>query len=327
MRKYLSTAVQGIVSENIEGNTATVIAESNLADPKLFRVLAGHLVNGAGMCSSNLYADMAYTICHYAYSLLKPGEKVDINIGTMDNPAPLLLKNINEPEEQIVRMTIKVDLDAKSADFIVTSNNGKKDVIHAKSIIRFEDAGLWKEEWNRTSYLIQSRMDLLRHNMENGKANKVGRATAYKLFGALVDYSDTFQGMHSVVFDGPEFEATSSIKFRAGPDDGDFYFNPYLLDSACHLSGFVVNAIVNPQEECYINHGWSSLRFVAPLEHGQQYSAYVKMQPAPGSKMKIGDVYVFNSNKEVIGLAGGVRFQCIPRKLMNVILPKPKNGR
>jgi iterative type I PKS product template protein len=326
MKKYLSTAVQVIVSEDVKANTVTVIAESDLADPKLFHVLAGHLVNGAGMCSSNLYADMAYTICRYACNLLKPGEKVDINIGTMDTPAPLLLKNINEPEEQIVRITIKVDLDAQKADFTVTANNGKKDVIHAKSIIIFEDSGLWQEEWNRTSYLVQSRIDLLQHKMENGEANKVGRATAYKLFGALVDYSDTFQGMHSVVFDGAEFEAASNIKFRAGPDNGDFYFNPYFLDSACHLSGFIVNATVNPQEECYINHGWSSLRFIAPLEQDQQYIAYVKMQLVPGSKMRVGDVYVFNSNKEVIGLAGGVRFQCIPRKLMNVLLPKSKAG-
>ncbi|EXJ93814.1 hypothetical protein A1O1_02207 [Capronia coronata CBS 617.96] len=323
-RKYLSSSVQGIVSEQVKGNTVTIIAESDFANPKLFPVIAGHLVNGSGLCPSTLYADMAYTLVNYGVGLLKPGEKVDINIGTMDNPAPLLLKNIREPETQIVRMSMKIDLDARKADFTVTSNNGKKDVVHAKCVIVFEDAAAWKEEWNKTSYLIQSRIDLLKHKMENGEADKVSRAMAYKLFGALVDYSDVFQGMQSVVFDGPEYEATSYIKFRAGPNDGDFYFSPYFIDSACHLSGFTVNATVNPQAECFISHGWSSLRFIEPLQHDKQYYAYVKMQPVGGGKMRAGDVYVFNANKEVVGLAGGVRFQCIPRKLMDVMMPKPK---
>ncbi|KIX09737.1 uncharacterized protein Z518_00818 [Rhinocladiella mackenziei CBS 650.93] len=325
-RKYLSTSVQGIVFEEVKGKTATIVAESDFAHPKLFPVIAGHLINGSGFCPSTLYADMAYTLINYGVNLLKPGEKVDINIGAMDNPAPLLLKNINEPESQTIRMTMKIDLDARKADFTITTNNGKKDVVHAKCVIRFEDAGAWKEEWNKTSYLVQSRIDLLKHKVENGEADKVSRAMAYKLFQALVDYSDIYQGMQSVVFDGPEFEAASNIKFRAGPNDGDFYFNPYFIDSACHLSGFTVNATVNPQEECYISHGWSSLRFVAPLEQDKQYFAYVKMQPVPGSKMRAGDVYVFNSNKEIVGLAGGVRFQCVPRKLMDVLVPRPKAG-
>ncbi|KAK5262698.1 polyketide synthase, partial [Exophiala xenobiotica] len=97
-RKYLTTAVQGIVSEEVKGKTVTIVAESDFSHPKLFPVIAGHLVNGTGLCPSTLYADMAYTLVNYGVDLLSPGEKVDINIGTMDNPAPLLLKNINQPE-------------------------------------------------------------------------------------------------------------------------------------------------------------------------------------------------------------------------------------
>jgi iterative type I PKS product template protein len=325
-RKYLSTAVQGIVSEEISGQTVTVVAESDMGDPKLFPVIAGHLVNGSGLCPSTLYADIAFTLCDYAYKLMKPGEKVSINIGAMENNSPLLLKNIHEPESQIMRSTIEMDLKKKQAHFTVTSNNGKKDVTHADAMITFEDPEVWKEEWSRTAYLVQSRIDMLKHKMENGEADKCSRAMAYKLFTALVDYSDSFQGMQSVIFDGPEFEATSTIKFRAGPELGNFFFSPYFIDSACHLSGFTVNATVNPQEECYISHGWRSLRFLEPLKYGETYHAYVKMQPVAGSKMRAGDVYVFNSQREVVGVAGGVRFQCIPRKLMDVMMPKPKTA-
>lgn len=325
-RKRLSTAVHGIVSEEIDGQTATVVAESDFADPKLFKVIAGHLVNGSGLCPSTLYADICYTLVDYAYKKLRPGQDVQINIGAMDNPAPLLLKNINEPESQVFRANCKVDLAANKADFTITSNNGRKDVIHAKCVVTFEDAEAWKAEWAKQAYLVQSRIDLLKHKVENGEADKVSRAMAYKLFTALVDYSDTFQGMQSVLFDGPEFEAASTVKFRAGDNDGDFFMNPYFIDSVCHITGFTVNATVNPQEECYISHGWSSLRFAERLQKDKTYYAYVKMQPVAGSKMRAGDVWVFNDKKEVIGLAGAVRFQCIPRKLMDVMMPKAKTA-
>jgi iterative type I PKS product template protein len=322
--KYLTDSVQGIVSEVVDGNTVTVIAESDMGSPKLFPLISGHLVNGSGLCPSTLYADICHTLCDYAYKLVKPGEKAHINIGAMENNSPLLLKNIHEPEHQIMTSTIKMDLKKKNAHFTVTSNNGKKDVTHADAIVTFEDPEAWKEEWARTAYLVQSRIDLLKHKMENGEADKCSRAMAYKLFSALVDYSDSFQGMQSVIFDGPEFEATSTIKFRAGPELGNFFFSPYFIDSACHISGFTVNATVNPQEACYISHGWKTLRFLEPLKYDQTYTAYVKMQPCAGSKMRQGDVYVFDSQREVVGVCGGVRFQMIPRKLMDVMMPKPK---
>lgn len=326
-RKRLSTAVQGIVSEDVQGNVATVVAESDFADPKLFNVIAGHLVNGSGLCPSTLYADVCYTMVDYAYKLLKPGEDVHININTMDNPAPLLLKNIEEPEHQVFKSQVKLDLAARQAEFTITTFNGKKDVIHAKALVNIEDPAQWRNEWNKNAYLVQSRIDLLKHKVENGEADKVSRPMAYKLFTALVDYSDKFQGMQSVLFDGAEFEACSTVKFRCTPEDGQFFMNPYFIDSLCHITGFTVNATVNPQDECYISHGWSSLRFAEKPEFGKTYTAYVKMQPVAGSKMRAGDVWIFNDKKEVIGQAGAVRFQCIPRKLMDVMMPKPNKGK
>ncbi|KIV92850.1 hypothetical protein PV10_04114 [Exophiala mesophila] len=325
-RKYLSTAVQGIVSEKIKGNTLTIVAESDFAHPKLFPVIAGHLINGNGMCPSTLYADIALTLVDYGVNILKPGHKVHANIGSMENPNVLLLKNPKVPESQIFTINMKIDLDANKADFRIYTVNGKKEITHAQSVLTFEDPNVWKAEWAKTSYLIQSRIDLLKHKMENGEADKVSNKMAYKLFSALVDYSETYRGMQSVVFDGPEFEATSNIRFKASPNDGDFFFNPYLIDSACHLSGFTVNATVNPQDECYISHGWSNLRFLEPLKYDKPYHAYVKMQPVPGGKMRQGDVYIFNENKEVVGVGGGIRFQCIPRKLMSVLVPAPKSS-
>jgi iterative type I PKS product template protein len=314
--KAFTTSVQHILSEKVDGNRATIIAESDLAEPQLFPVVAGHLVGGAGMCPSSLYADMAYVLTDRAYKLLKPGCKVDMNLGTMECPNSLILKNVKKPESQVIQIETTVDLTLGRAEFKISSNAGK--TLYAKCVITFEDAAKWTAQWQRTAFLIQDRMKMLRAKMEVGEADKIGRKMTYKLFQALVNYSDSYQGMNDVIFDGPEREATSHVKFRAGPEDGNFMQSPYFIDSVAHLSGFIANSTAD-SKEVYISHGWESLRLAETLDPKQEYDSYVKMQPA-GGKTVAGDVYIFNSEKKVIGVVGGLKFQCIPRAVFSMIL-------
>ncbi|ERF69996.1 hypothetical protein EPUS_03548 [Endocarpon pusillum Z07020] len=318
--KAYTTSVQTILSEKVEGNKAEVVAESDLAEPQLFQVVSGHLINGAGLCPSSLYADMALTIADYAYKLLKPGSKVDMNVGSMECPTPLRLKNITNPESQVVQIETNVDLTLGKAEFKISSNGGK--ILHGRCQVMFEDAATWTAQWQRTAFLLQDRLRMLKSKMEEDEADKVGRRMAYKLFANTVDYSDKFQGMNDVIFDGPEREATSHIKFRAGPQDGTFMQSPFFIDSVAHLSGFIVNAAAESKNNVYISHGWESMRFAEAFDHTKEYNAYVKMQPA-GGKILAGDVYIFNAEKKIIGVVGGLKFQCIPRSLLNTFLPPP----
>lgn len=70
---FSTTSIQKIVKEEIKGNSAFIVAESNLCEPVLAAAVSGHLVNGQPLCPSSLFADMALTLCEYAYSLLRPG--------------------------------------------------------------------------------------------------------------------------------------------------------------------------------------------------------------------------------------------------------------
>lgn len=318
----LSTSVQKILSEKVDGSIATVTAETDFADPQLHKVATGHLVNGAGLCPSSLYADMVYTLAEYAHGLLKPGEKVHMNVQQMDNPAPFLIKNLIEPDHQILQLEIRADLTAKKANAVIFSTSGKNKTVHGKCTVTFEECSKWTEQWNRTAYLVQDRMKMLRDKMELGEADKIGRKMAYKLFAALVDYGDKFQGMRDVILDGPELEACSHVKFQSGPQDGQFYISPFFIDSTAHLSGFICNSTTAPHQ-VFISHGWESMRFAQKLEHDKEYDCYVKMQPVAG-KMVAGDVYVFDQDKQVVGVVGGLRFQCIPRTLLNTFLPPAK---
>ena len=320
--KFSTTSVQKIISEKVDGKTATVVAETDLADPLLFKLVSGHLINGSGLCPSSLYADMALTVSEYAYKLLQPEGKVDFNVGVMDCPAPLRIKNIKRAETQIVQIESTVDLTFGKSDIIISTSNGKTRTVHGKSTLMLENAESWSAQWQRSAFLIEDRIKMLKDRVETGDADKIGRSMAYRLFSVLVDYSEKFQGMNDIILNASEFEASARIKFRAGPEDGNFFQSPYFIDAAAHLSGFIVNAAVEP-EGVYISHGWESMRFAEKLDPKKEYRSYVKMQSA-GGKMMAGDVWLFNEEQKIVGLVGGLRFQCIPRKLMNVFLPPPK---
>jgi len=323
--KFSTTSIHRIAKESVKGNTANVVAESNLSDPLLHAAVSGHTMHGAGLCPSSLYADMAYTVANYAYKTLRPGdEKVNMNLRNMENPAPLFLKNIKKPEDQPLQVEATVDLALKEAVVVISSlgSDNKPKAIHGKCVITFEDASQWVYEWERNAFLVRSRIDMLKKKMEDGDAHRLLRGMVYKLFGALVAYSDKYRGMKEVILDSPNLEATSVVEFQAGPKDGNFYLSPYFIDSVAHLAGFVVNGNdqVDSKSDVYISHGWESMRFAKTLEADKRYYSYVKMQ-AVGPKTVAGDVYIFDDDEKIVGVVGGLKFHCIPRKLFNTFLP------
>ena len=326
-REQFTSSVQHILSEKVDGKKATVVAETDIGDPYIHKVVAGHLINGGGLCPSSLYADMAYAIIEYAYKLLKPEGKPDLNIGEMVVPAPLILKDIHTPQQQLVQIETTVDLALSRATFSVTTTNNGKKTVQCHCVVNIEDSKQWDEQWQRVAFMVQDRMKMLKQKEENGDADKMGRPMAYKLFKALVDYGEKFQGMKTVTLDGGEFEATATIKFNAGPADGKFNQSPYYIDSCAHISGFIVNSQCDPNKECFISHGWQSLRFSEKLDPAKTYKSYVKMQPVSGSKGVVaGDVYVFNSEDKVIGVVGGLKFQRLPRTVLSTFMKQPGKG-
>ncbi|KAL9032257.1 MAG: hypothetical protein Q9214_008047, partial [Letrouitia sp. 1 TL-2023] len=111
-----TTSIHKIVREDIHEGKAIVVAESDIGDPALHKVISGHSVNGIGLCPSSLYADMALTLTDYAYKQLRPDDKQqDLNVYNMQNPASLIVKNIQQPQHQIVTIESAVDLSHREA--------------------------------------------------------------------------------------------------------------------------------------------------------------------------------------------------------------------
>ncbi|GAP83149.2 putative polyketide synthase [Rosellinia necatrix] len=325
--KLSTTTVQKITKEEVNGDIAILETESDLLEEKLSLICSGHLVNGTALTPSTLYGDMATTICEYGYKLLRPDVK-DIGVNVADVQVPKTLLFNAKAKSQILRMLVKINAAEGKADVSWTTGEGAQKTEHATAKVFFGDKKEWLNEFERVSYLIKSRIDALKAAEERGEASKIGRGLAYKLFTALVDYDQRYKGMESVILDSATCEATAKIVFQTSPDDGVFHTPPYWIDSCCHISGFIVNATdaVDSREHVYISHGWGSMRFAERLDAAKTYQSYIRMQNVKGTKMMAGDAYVFDGDR-LIGVCGDVRFQAIPRKVLNIVLPPPTAAR
>ncbi len=316
-----TTTVHKVVSEVIEKDTAAIVVESDIGRPDLCTAVSGHVVNGTALCPSPIYGDMALTVCDHLYKLLRPeSAPIGMNVCHMEVTKPLIGKG--QGEEQIVRLSAKADLSNSRAELLFSSGSGKSEVEHARCHVEYGSNSAWLAEWQRTAYLIKGRVDGLQKAASTGAAHRMLRGMAYKLFGALVDYDSRYRGMEEVILDSPQLEATSHVRFQTTDADGSFFCSPYWIDSVAHLSGFAVNAndALDSNKHVYISHGWESMRFAEPLSASKTYRSYVKMQPAEGSSVVSGDVYIFDGDR-IIGMVGALKFQCIPRKILNTFLP------
>ena len=315
-----TTTVQKVISETVEKDKASMLIESDVSRPDFLAAISGHVVNGTALCPSSIYGDMALTVCNYLYKLLRPGvDSIGMNVCHMEVFKPFIANDGGKG--QTIRMLTNVDLSVNRAVLLFSSGSGKTEIKHAKCHVDFGSEQSWLDEWARTAYLIRGRIDSLTESASSGKAHRMLRGMAYKLFGALVDYDSKYRGMEEAILDSPLLEATSSVKFQTKETDGNFFCSPYWIDSVAHLAGFVVNAndALDSGKQVYISHGWESMRFAEPLSASKTYRSYVKMQPA-GKDMMAGDVFIFEGDR-IVGMVGALKFQCIPRQLLNTFLP------
>ena len=271
---------------------------------------------------------MALTIAGYLHRKVnKSTEYVPMSVRHLEIMKPLIAKGHDSKEQQVVRITATAErpLRLVKISYNSISRDGSAGDLHASCVIEYGDTKSWLADWSQLAYLFRSRIDSLAEGADTGKYRKVSRGQAYKAFSSLVHYDKKYQGMKEVILDSKNFEATSLVEFQATESDGDFEANPYWIDNIAHISGFVLNGsdAVDSKTQVYISHGWESLQMLRPLSARRNYRNHVKMHRGPRQTM-VGNVYVFDG-EDMVALVGGVKFQAIPRSLLNKLLP-PING-
>ena len=183
---------------------------------------------------------------------------------------------------------------------------------HGKCTVKLEDKENWLQDWKRNTYLIKSRIESLQHGVDQGQSHRVKRGLAYKLFGALVEYSQCYQGMQEVTFNSAQLEATASVRFQTTEKEENHYFSPYWVDSLGQIAGFVMNANdgIDSKRQVFVNHGWDSMRCATRFSREKTYQTYIRMQNI-GGMMYAGDTYTFDGD-DVVAIYQGVKVRWAP---------------
>ncbi|KAL2846353.1 melanin synthase [Aspergillus pseudoustus] len=325
--KQLSHSVHRVVSENYDRESPVAVFETDLSAPHIHAAIGGHRVNGSALCPSSVYADVALTIADHIHKQPASGFPLaGYNVTSMEVQNPLIIKEPQETETRVLRIYARPNRQLQNIAITFASADNKTETNHANCIIEFGSPDKWLRRWSHDLYLVQDRISTLQKRADSGSGD-VSRLTsrlAYRLFGALVDYAPGYQRMDRVVLDSGLFEATATIKLdeRTGSgDDGGFVYSPYWIDALLHLSGFIMNGndSLDYSEAVYISHGWEGLRFAKPLAPGGEYQVYVRMLPR--DKTVVGGNVFMLRDGEIVGFAEDLRFQRVPRAVLNMLLP------
>ncbi|KAK3369970.1 hypothetical protein B0H63DRAFT_564230 [Podospora didyma] len=322
---FSNTSLHRIESQISDASGIIVTFATEASEPKLNKALRGHLVNGAGLCPSSVYADMAFTAARYIESLDNPSSHSSMDIRDMEVFKPLLI----QPGEtrQIIRVVATRKSPSDPVQIKFSSQDGESHLEHAHCSVVFGDGEEWKSDWSKTAYLVKSRINHLVQSAAWGDTHKLLRPMVYKLFAALVDYDPKYQGMREVYMDSNLFEASANVKFNTTDADGTFTYSPYWIDSLAHLSGFVLNgADTTPADSVFISHGWGSMKIVGELSSAKEYQSYVRMQETKTRGVMAGDVYFFEGS-EVVAICQDLKFQRIKRTVLNHLLPPTPSAR
>ncbi|KGQ04250.1 Conidial yellow pigment biosynthesis polyketide synthase [Beauveria bassiana D1-5] len=323
--RHLSPAVQRVLEESHTAAQSSLLAESDLFDNRLLPVLNGHKVNGAALCPSSLYGDIALTVGRALVEGSESSHFTGFEVCDVKVDHPLIA--LASDKSRLFRVSATADWASHLISISIYSvdGGGNTTAHHAKANVRLIiDKADWLTEWKPMAYLIRGRIASLERGVADGNIHKLKRSMVYKLFTSIVDYSSEYQGMQEVILDSDELEATAKVSFRV--DHQGFVMNPRWIDSLGHLAGFIMNGneYTQSDKQVFINHGWDRFRFAETPCEGKVYTTYTKMQLVE-SKLYIGDTYVLDGER-IVAKFDKVAFQGVPRKVLGRLLPSSKEA-
>ncbi|KAK2596142.1 hypothetical protein QQS21_006419 [Conoideocrella luteorostrata] len=322
-----TSTIHQITSETIEATTASLSILSDIQHPEFRAAVYGHTMNNCGVATSSIWTDMALAVGEYLYKKFQPSAKeVHMNVCDLEVLHAQVASKVKGAWQPLA---LEANFDWETqymslAWYDVGVETGERDAEHfATAAVRFEDPGSWTAEWNRTTHLVLGRIEALQQLASENKANRISKRLAYTLFKNVVDYSDQYRGIDSMILH--EYEAVADVTL-VNDRHGTWHTPPHWIDSVCHLAGLIMNGsdASNTQDYFYVTPGSDSLRFLKPLEAGGKYRSYVRMFPLPveAGNMHAGDVYILQDDT-IVGVLSQIRFRRVPRLLMDRFFSAP----
>jgi iterative type I PKS product template protein len=318
-----TSSVQRLISRDIVGGKSVMVFETDLSDPALHHMIAGHVMNGVALCPAGVFADMALTIGEFVTrdkcSSVPPS---GINVTDMEIVKGLVVPALRPDQPQLVRLEATTDFERGSVHVVISelSHDRKSAGCNVKCVVRYGEHHTWLKEWARTAYLISKRIEHLELDAKAGSTARLPRSLVYKLFSTVVNYSQGYQGIYEALINVEELEAAATIHFQQDRHGGEFTNSPIWIDNLAQLSGFLMNAtgITNSLKEVFIAQGWESFQIAQEIDPAKEYRVHLKMRDLTRG-LYVGDTSILQDG-QMVGLIGGIKFQKLSRRTMDAVL-------
>ncbi|KAG8412074.1 Type I Iterative PKS [Metarhizium acridum] len=322
-----TSTIHQVTHEVVEDTRASLHVLSDIQHPEFREAVYGHTMNKCGVATSSIWTDMALAVGEYLYKKLQPQVKdVHMNVCNLEVLHAQVASKVKGAYQPLA-LEADLDLDQQYmslAWYNVNPDTSEREAEHfATAAVRFEDPASWTAEWKRTTHLVLGRIEALQQLANENKANRISKRMAYTLFKNVVDYSEQYRGIDSMILH--EYEAVADVTL-VNDRHGTWHTPPHWIDSVCHLAGLIMNGsdASNTEDYFYVTPGSDSLRLLKPLEAGGKYKSYVRMFPLPveAGNMHAGDVYILQDDT-IVGVLSQIRFRRVPRLLMDRFFSAP----
>ncbi|GIJ99615.1 type I iterative polyketide synthase [Aspergillus viridinutans] len=318
-----TTTLHRLVEEKADPEKFVIIYESDVSRPDLNPLVQGHKVEGLGLCTPSVYADIGFTLGNYFLDRFSQqlkggdGDKV-VDVTDMVIEKALIAENAGP---QLLRVAADLNWSSKEAAvrYYSVDLNHVETVQHAHCCVRFSDKSTFNSLAKGVSTL-RTHIGTMRENSCKGAIFRFNGPMAYNMVQALAEFHPDYRCIDETILDNETLEAASMVSFGDVKKGGTFHTHPGFIDGLTQSGGFVMNANTktNLGVEVFVNHGWDSFQLYESVTDDRQYQTYVQMKPAESSQWK-GDVVILSGDR-LIGSVRGLTLQGVPRRILRYIL-------
>ncbi|KAI0437215.1 beta-ketoacyl synthase [Xylaria telfairii] len=315
-----STTIHRVVEEAEITDGVRMVVEADIARSDLSPLVQGHEVDGIPLCTPSVYADIALNMGTYLLRRYRPGqEKNLVDVSDMVISKALILRN--SAIKQLLQAHAEVKWSSDSATIRFVSFDSKQKLQeHARCVVIFKDTSL-QQALQKEVGAVKEKLQGLRAGIVSGQTARYNRAMCYRAIRPLARFHSDYQAADEVLLDSSTLSCSSRLSFTTIKRGGSFHTHPAMIDALTQSCGFAMNCndSADLDKDVYMNHGWGSLQLFEPINFEDEYTTYTSMKEG-AEKLWHGDVVVLNHNDKVVAFFGQIAIQCVPRRVLKVIL-------
>ena len=323
-----STSLHSVEQLRKEGSKLLATFKTDMSDRRVADAVGGHVVDGVAICPASIFMDMAYTAAAYLETegrKLSTASLVTYELASLSMTNPLLLrKDMAADELPLVSLEAGLDepANAVSVRFLSCAAAGASLVEHGSCVVRLNQPdGPCTQAWSRLQPLVQARVRTLEASSRPRQVHAMDRNLFYKVFSEVVDYATPYHAVEEAIVAANFRDAAFILQLPSAADLGTFTCNPFAVDAAVHVAGFLLNADVQkPKNDIHIANHIGSLRVLGDLSsHGPWWAyATVREQDATAGT-SLCDVYVTDGQDKLVALCTDICFKKLNRALFSLL--------